>query len=86
VLGNEGLASDSGAVEVARGDGAVLERSRRIEAICVPVLLDEALGDDPKDLSPDFTDGVDTPVAWLVKSLVLGGVDGGVLKQIKDRQ
>jgi hypothetical protein len=43
------------------------------------VLLDEALGDDPKHLCPDFTDSVDTEVSRLVKGLVGRGVDGLVL-------
>ena len=81
VLGDERLASNSGAVEVARGYGAVLERSRGEEVLCVSVLLNEALGDDPEDLSPDFTDGVDTPVAGLVEGLVRRRVDGLVLRE-----
>ena len=85
VLGDEGLASNSGAVEVARGYGAVLERSRGEEVLCVPVLLDEALGDDPEDLSPDFTDGVDTPVAGLVEGLVHRGVNCFVLQEMSVR-
>ena len=67
------------AVEVTLGDGAVLERLGREEVVDEAVLLDEALGDDPEDLRPDFADGVDTPVAGLVEGLVDGGVDGLIL-------
>ena len=67
------------AVEVALGHGPVRERLRREEVVDEAVLLDQALGDDPEDLRPDLTDGVDTPVAGRVESLVDGGVDGLVL-------
>lgn len=68
-----------GAVEVACGDGAVFEGLGWEERFGVAVLLDETLGDNPEDLSPDFSDGVYTPVAGLIQSLVSGGVDGLVL-------
>ncbi len=67
------------AVEIAFGDGAVLERLRREEIVDEAVLLDEALGDDPEQLRPNFTDRVDTPVAGLVEGLVGRRIDGLVL-------
>lgn len=84
VLGDEGqLLAEGvdllGAVEVACGDAAVFEGLGWEERLRVAVLLDEALGDDPEDLSPDFSDGVYAPVAWLIQGLVSGGVDGLVL-------
>lgn len=79
VLGHKRLLPGCGAIEVAFRDGTVLQGCRREQAFGVSVNVDEALGHDPEDLSPDFTDGVDTPVAWLVKSLVCRRVDSLVL-------
>ena len=67
------------AVEVTNRDRAISERSGRVEAVRETVLGDETLRDDPEDLSPDFTDGVDTPVAGLVEGLVGGRVDSLIL-------
>lgn len=66
-------------VEVTRWDGSVLTRCGRVELVRVSVLVDEFLRHDPEELSPDFTDGVDTPVAGLVKGLVRRWVDSRVL-------
>ena len=60
----------TGAVEVTSGDGAVRFSQRREEGVRESVLLDEFLGDNPEDLSPDLTNGMDTPVARTVESLV----------------
>lgn len=75
MFGDEGLSFTSGSVfcgfiEVAFWDGSILKRRRREERVGVAVLLDKTLGDNPEDLSPDFTDGVDSPVTWLVQGLV----------------
>lgn len=75
VYGNEGLGDAVSIVfprpvEIASGDGAVLPGQRREEGVREPVLLDEFIGDNPEDLSPDFTDGVDAPVTWAVEGLV----------------
>ena len=85
VLGNERLGGTvdlvfAGAVEVTSGDGAIFFGQRREEGIRELVLLDEFLGDNPKDLSPDLTNGVHTPVTRLVEGLVRRGVDGDVLE------
>ena len=60
----------AGSVEVTGGDSAILLDQRREEGFRETVLLDEFVGDDPEDLSPDFTNGVHTPVTWLVEGLV----------------
>ena len=75
MLGNErlGVTVDlvfAGAVEVTSGDGAVLPGQRWEESVRESVLLDELLGDDPEDLSPDLANGVDTPITGLVEGLV----------------
>jgi hypothetical protein len=80
VLGDEGLLSRAGAVEVAGGDGAVGGGRGREEVVREAVLLDQALRDDPEDLRPDLADGVDTEVTGLVERLVRRGVDGLVLQ------
>jgi hypothetical protein len=85
VLGNERLGGTvdlvfAGAVEVTGRDGAILFGQRREEGIRELVLLDEFLGDNPEDLSPDLTNGVHTPVTRLVEGLVRRGVDGDVLE------
>jgi hypothetical protein len=67
------------AIEVTSGDGAVPKRSRREEFFRVTVFLDELLGYDPEDLGPYFTNGVDTPVSWLVEGLVGRWVDRLIL-------
>ena len=43
------------------------------------MLGDETLRDEPEDLSPDFADGVDTPVTRLVEGLVGRRVDSFIL-------
>jgi hypothetical protein len=68
------------AVELALGDRAILKRLGREKRLRVFVLLDQALGNSPENLRPDFTDGVHTPVARLIERLVARGVDLGVLK------
>jgi hypothetical protein len=64
-----------GDVEVALGDNTVGTRLGWEEGLTPSVLGDQLLLDDPEDLSPDFADGVYTPVAGLVESLVGRGVD-----------
>jgi hypothetical protein len=66
-------------IEVTCGNGTVLERSRREQLVRVTVLLDELLGHDPQNLSPDFTNSMDTPVSWLVERLVGRWVDRLIL-------
>ena len=85
VLGDErfGAAVDlifTGPVEVPGGNGTILLDQGREERIREPVLLYKFIGDDPEDLSPDFTNGVHTPVTRLVEGLVRRGVDVDVLK------
>lgn len=75
MLGHEGLLRTGKsvlcwAVEVALGDRTIGQGDGRVQRVSVAVLLDEALRDNPKDLSPDLTNGVYTPVARLVKRLV----------------
>ena len=70
---------DTSAVEVAFGDGSVLERLGREEVVGETVLLDQLLGDDPEQLCPDFADRVQASVPRLVQGLVGGRVDGLVL-------
>lgn len=70
----------AGSIEVAGRDGAILLGQGGEEGIRETVLLDELIGDNPKDLGPDFTDGVHAPVTWLIESLVCGGVDVDTLK------
>jgi len=65
-------------VEIAEGNGAVLECGGREECSGEPVLGDELLLDDPEDLGPDFTDGVNTPVTSSVEDLVSRRVDSRV--------
>ena len=66
-------------IEVTCGDGTILERSRGEEIVRVTVLLDELLGHDPQDLSPDFTNSMDAPVSWFVEGLVGRWVDRLIL-------
>jgi hypothetical protein len=66
-------------IEVTYWDGTIFERSGREEVVRVTVLLDELLGHDPQDLSPDFTDSMDAPVSWLVEGLVGRWVDRLIL-------
>ena len=75
MLGNErfGVAVHlvfASAVKVTSGDGAVRFSHRREECIRKSVLLDELLGDNPEDLSPDLTNSVDTPVTRTVEGFV----------------
>ena len=75
VLGNERLGGTVGfvlarSVEVASGDRPILLGQWREEGVRESVFLDESLGGNPEDLSPDLADGVHTPVTWLVESLV----------------
>lgn len=79
MLGNKGLLALSGAVEVASGDSSIFQRLGREQVLRVTVLLNETLRDDPKDLSPNFANSVDTPVTGLIEGLVGRGVDGLVL-------
>ena len=60
----------AGSVKVTGGDGAIFLNQRREEGIREPVLFDKFIGDNPEDLSPDFSNGVYTPVTWLVEGLV----------------
>jgi len=85
MLGNERLGGTvnlvfSRSVKVTGGNGAVLFGQRREEGIREFVLLDEFLGDNPEDLSPDLTDGMYTPVTWLVEGFVRRGVYVDVLE------
>jgi len=85
VFGNEwlGVTVDlifAGAVKVTSGDGTIRFSQRREKCVRESVLLDELLGDNPEDLSPDLTNGVDTPVTRTVEGLVCRGVDGDVLE------
>lgn len=81
VLGDEGLlAALRGPVEVACGDGSVLEGLGREEIVGEAVLLDQTLRNDPENLGPNFTDGVDAPVAGLIESLIGRRVDSLVLE------
>jgi len=85
VLGNERLGGAvsftfSGSIEVAGRNGAILFGQRREEGIREFVLLDEFLGDDPEDLSPDLTNRVDTPVTWLIEGFVRRGIYFDVLE------
>ena len=58
-------------VEVTGGiDNAVLVGRRREECGRESVLLDEFIGDNPKDLSPDFTNAVHFPVIRVVEGRV----------------
>ena len=68
-------------VEVALRDGTILERKRREQRIGIAVLGNQALRDDPEDLSPNFTNGVHTPVTRLIESLVCRGIDSVVLQK-----
>lgn len=79
VLRHEGLLARAGAVEVALRDGAIRTGGGRVKVVGEAVLLNEALGNDPEDLRPYFTDGVDTEVSRLVEGLVSRRVDGLVL-------
>lgn len=85
MFGNERLGGTvglvfAGSVEVPSRDGAILVDQRREKGNREPVLLDEFIGDNPEDLSPDFTNGVHTPVTWFVEGLVCRGIDFDVLK------
>ena len=68
-------------VEVTHRDGTISERLRREQGVGVSVLGNETLGDDPEDLSPNFTNGVHTPVTRLIERLVRRGVDSVVLQK-----
>lgn len=68
-------------IEITERDSAILGRGRREEILSEAVFLNKLLRDDPEDLSPDFTNGVDTPISRLIESLVSGGVDGLVLSR-----
>ncbi len=59
---NQRLLASTGSVELALGDGTVSQGSRREQVIAEPMYSNETLLDDPKYLSPDFTNGVDAPV------------------------
>jgi hypothetical protein len=58
VLGNKRLVHDSRAIKVPNEDVSTLERLRREEGIGVTVFGNQALRDNPKDLSPNFTNRV----------------------------
>jgi hypothetical protein len=79
VLGHERLLAGGGAVEVAFGDGTISKRRGWVNVVAETVLLDKALRDDPEDLRPDFTDGVDTEVS--VEGLVGRRVNSLVLSK-----
>lgn len=68
------------AVEVALGDGTILEWLRREEVVDEAMLLDEPLGDDPEDLRPNLADSVHAPVSRLVEGLVGRRVNGLILQ------
>ena len=67
-------------VEVTLWDGSVVERCRWEQSVDIAVLVDEPLRHNPEDLSPDFADGMDTPViGFNVQCLVCRRVDGLIL-------
>jgi hypothetical protein len=68
-----------GSVEVTLGNGAILKRLRREQGVGEAMLRDELLRKDPKNLRPDFTNSMDTPVTWLIKGLVCRRINGEVL-------
>lgn len=67
--------SRSGPVEITLGDGAVGQSLGREERFAETVLVDQLMRHDPEDLSPDFADGVNTPVSGPVEGLVRRRVD-----------
>lgn len=79
LLGRIGRRRLGRAVKVADRDRAILEGKGREERLGETMLLDQPLTNDPKDLCPDFADGVNSPVPGLVECLVRGRVDGFVL-------
>ena len=84
VLGNERFRSAvdfifARSVEVTGRNRTILFDQRREEGFRKPVVLDEFIGNNPEDLGPDFTNGMHTPVTWLVESLVCRGVNVDVL-------
>ena len=72
-------------IEVACGHSAVFQRLRREQVLRVSMFLDKALQHGPQNLSPNFTNSVDTPIPGIVKSLICRGVDGVVLHEKRDR-
>jgi len=71
VLGNKGLLSAPGPVEISFGNSAILQWCGRKQVIGETVLGNEVLGDHPEHLGPDFTGSMEVPpVAGLVESLI----------------
>lgn len=70
-----------GTIKVAIRNNAVDIRLRRVQSLGVAMFLDEDLAGDPKYLSPDFTNGMNTPISWIVKGLVRRWVNGHILKK-----
>jgi hypothetical protein len=79
MLRNERFLSRRRSIEISLRNSSVLESLRRVERVGISVNGDKALVGDPEHLSPDFTDGMDTPVLRLVEGLVGRGVDGLIL-------
>ena len=65
-------------VEVVRGHAAVLERHGWEECVGPSVLANQLVRDDKEDLRPDLADGVNAPVATLVKGAIRRRVDGRI--------
>jgi hypothetical protein len=70
-------------VEVTKRDTAVFEGKRWEERLDETVLSDQSLRNDPKNLCPDLTNRVDSPVPRLVECLVRGRINGIVLRRSK---
>jgi uncharacterized protein YecE (DUF72 family) len=68
------------AVEVTERNRAVFERGGWEERLREAVLLDQALGNNPENLSPHFADGVNAPVLGPIERLVRGRIDRFVLQ------
>lgn len=86
VLRNQGLARDARMIEVTLRDNTIRIRLGREDRLCKSVLLDEFLLNDPEDLSPNFADSMDAPVAWLIERLVSRRVDGRVLQRNRQQR
>ena len=87
VLGNQrlGLARRSvlqRSVEVTFRDRAIFKRKRREQRVRVTVLSNQAVGNDPKNFSPNFANGVNTPVTRFIQGLVSRRIDSLVLEYV----
>lgn len=68
------------AVEVTERNRAIFERSRWEEGLDEAVLLNQALGNNPKNLRPDLADSVNPPVLGPIERLVRGRINRIILK------